>query len=217
MANATRAACFGLKSIGKLEAEQSNNNQMVRIMKRKITSLALIALLITGSISQMACGNATTIDRVGRVAVALAKGFSDEVAALKTAGLMGPKIDAAEKAGKKITAAAASLQAILDGAKTINSHDAAQIAGYISTISGAVGGLLQDPNFLGLGENSTIVKITKYTSIALTQLSLTLGAFFPPPTPGQVGISSADTKVVKTSAIKVQFPEPPAEVKALLK
>lgn len=163
-----------------------------------------------------ACGNTTTIDKVGKVAVALAKGFSDEVAALKTAGLTGPKIDAAERAAKKITAAADSLKAILDGAKTINSQDAAQIAVYISTISGEVGALLQNSNFLGLGENSTIVKITKYTSIALTQLSLTLGVFFPPPTPGQIGTSSANTKVVNTSAIKVDFPEPPPEVKALL-
>ena len=50
MANTTCAACFGLKSVGKLEAEQSYNNQMVRIMKRKITSLALVALLCFVSI-----------------------------------------------------------------------------------------------------------------------------------------------------------------------
>lgn len=185
-------------------------------MKRQIKVLSLVFLLVAGSISQIACGNSTTIDKVGRVAVALAKGFADEVAALKTAGLTGPKIDAAEAAGKKISAAAKSLNEILEGAKTINSHDAAQIAGYISTISGAVGGLLQNADFLGLGENSTIVKITKYTSIALTQLSLTLGVFFPPVPAGQIGVSSASVKTVKTSAIKVDFAEPPAEVKAIL-
>jgi hypothetical protein len=185
-------------------------------MKRQIKVLSLAFLLVAGSISQIACGNATTIDKVGRFAVLLAQGFSAEVASLKTAGLTGPKIDAAEKAGKKISAAADSLKAILDGAKTINSHDAAQIAGYISTITSAVGGLLQNADFLGLGENSTIVKIAKYTSIALTQLSLTLGVFFPPPAPGAISVSSASVKTVKTSAIKVHFPEPPAEVKAIL-
>jgi hypothetical protein len=181
---------------------------------RKLKTFALTALLIVGTLAQTACGNATTIDKVGRVAVLLAKGFSDEVAALKTAGLSGPKIDAAEAAGKKITAAAKSLDAILQGAKTINSRDAAEIAGYISTISGAVGALLQNSDFLGLGENSTIVKVTKYTSIALTQLSLTLGLFFPPVAPGQVVV--ADAKIVKTATIKVDFPEPPPEVKAML-
>jgi len=185
-------------------------------LKRQIKVLSLITLLIAGSISQAACGNSTTIDKVGRVAVALAKGFADEVAALKTAGLTGPKIDAAEKAGKKISAAADSLNAILQGAKTINSRDAAQIAGYISTITGEVGKLLQNSDFLGLGENSTIVKVTKYTSIALTQLSLTLGIFFPPPPAGAVAASGASVKVVKTSAIKIDFPEAPPEVKAIL-
>lgn len=183
-------------------------------MKRQIKVLSLAFLLVAGSISQIACGNTQTIDKVGRVAVLLAQGFTAEVAALKQAGLTGPKIDAAERAGKKISAAADSLNAILQGAKTINSHDAAQIAVYIATISNAVGGLLQNADFLGLGENSTIVKITKYTSIALTQLSLTLGIFFPPVPAGAIGVSSV--KTVKTSAIKVNFPEPPAEVKAIL-
>lgn len=185
-------------------------------MNRKLSAFSLMAILLVGTISQTACGNSTTIDKVGRVAVLLAKGFADEVAALKTAGLSGPKIDAAERAGKRISAAADSLNAILQGAKTINSRDAAQIAGYISTITGEVGKLLQNADFMGLGENSTIVKVTKYTSIALTQLSLTLGIFFPPPPAGAVAASGASVKVVKTSAIKVDFPEPPPEVKAML-
>jgi hypothetical protein len=185
-------------------------------MKRQIKAFSLVTLLIVGSIGQMACGNTQTIDKVGRVAVALAQGFADEVAALKTAGLTGPKIIAAERAATKISTAAKSLDAILAGAKTINSHDAAQIASYVATISGAVGSLLQDPNFLGLGENSTIVKVAKYTSIAVTQLSLTLAVFFPPAPAGAIGVSSANVKTVKTSAIKVEFPEPPAEVKAIL-
>jgi len=185
-------------------------------MKRNIKAFSLAALLLAGSISQVACGNETTIDKVGRVAVALAKGFSDEVAALKTAGLTGPKILAAERAAVKITAAANSLDAILQGAKTVNSNDAAQIASYVAVISGEVGRLLQDPNFLGLGENSTIVKVAKYTSIAVTQLSLTLAVFFPPPAPGQISASGVNVKTVKVSAIKVDFPEPPPEVKAIL-
>ena len=42
-------------------------------MRKQITSLALIALLVAGSISQAACGNTTTLDRVGRAAVNIAQ------------------------------------------------------------------------------------------------------------------------------------------------
>ena len=185
-------------------------------MKRKITSLALVALLFTGSISQIACGNGETLDKVGRYAVSLAKGFNDEVAALKAAGLTGKKIDAAEAAGKKISTAADSLSAILQGAKTVNSHDAAVIAAYISTITTTISALLQNPDFLGLGEGSTIVQVAKYTSVAALQISLTLGVFFPPPVPGQVGVSSAESKTVPASKIVIEFPEPPPAVKAIL-
>lgn len=183
---------------------------------RKLKTLTLVGILFIGAISQTACGNATTLDKVGRVAVALAQGFSDQVAALKAGGLTGSKLASAEAASKKITAAASSLKAILDGAKTINERDAAQIASYIATITATVGGLLQNPDFTGLGENEKIVKIARYTSIALNQLSLTLAVFFPPPPPGAV-LAADGGKFVATSKIKIEFAKPPVEVEALLK
>ena len=187
---------------------------MVKIMKRlKVFTLA--ALLVVGSVLQIGCGNAQTLDKVGRVAVLLAKGFSDEVVALKAAGVPADKLKKAEDAAAKFTVAADSLNRILANAKTIDQKDAAVVAGYIATITAEIGGLLQNPQFLGLGENTKLVKTAKYTSVALNQLSLTLAVFFPPPPPGAVAPAGGG-KSVAVKKIKVDFPEPPAEVKAML-
>ncbi len=183
---------------------------------RKLKTLALVGILFIGAISQTACGNTTTLDKVGRVAVALAQGFADQVRVLKDAGLDSKKIDTLDAASKKLNAAAKSLKEILDSGKTVNERDAVQIAAYVAVISTAVNSLLINPDFTGLGENSKIVKITKYTSIVLNQLSLTLAVFFPSPPPGAV-LAADGGKSVATSQIKIEFAKPPAEVEALLK
>lgn len=184
-------------------------------MKQHLKAFGLIAVLLVGSLSQTGCGNTQSLDKVGRAAVALAKGFSDEVAALKAAGLTGRRIDSAEAAARKLTAAADSLNAVLQNAKNINEKDAAAITGYAATITATIGGLLQNPDFLGFTESHILVKVARYTSVALNQLSLTLAIYFPPPAPG-VGVAADGGKTVAVSKIKVEFPEPPAEVKALM-
>lgn len=177
-----------------------------------------LALVLVFTFPLMACGNTATLDKVGRVAVLLAKGFSDEVVALKAAGVPADRLKKAEDAATKFTAAADSLDRILSNAKTIDGKDASAVAGYVATITAEIGGLLQNPQFLGLGEGSKLVKTARYTSVALNQLSLTLAVFFPPAPPGQTGVASvAESKSVPVGKVKVDFPEPPAEVRALLK
>lgn len=184
-------------------------------MKHELKALGLIAVLLVGSLSQVGCGNTQTLDKVGRVAVALAKGFSDEVAALKAAGVTGKRLEAAERAAKQMTAAADNLNAILQNAKNINEKDAAAVVGYAATITATIGGLLQNPDFLGLGESSLLVKVARYSSVALNQLSLTLAIYFPPKPPG-ASIASDGGKTIAVKKIKIEFPEPPAEVRALM-
>jgi len=183
---------------------------------KKLKAFGLIAVLVAGSLAQVGCGNSQSLDKVGRVAVALAKGFSDEVAALKAAGVTGRRLDAAERAAKQMTTAADSLNTLLQNAKNINEKDAAAVVGYAATITATIGGLLQNPDFLGFGENSLLVKVARYSSVALNQLSLTLAIYFPPKPPG-VGVASDGGKTIAVGKIKIEFPEPPAEVKALLK
>lgn len=182
---------------------------------KKLKAYGLIALLVIGSVAQVGCGNTQTLDKVGRVAVALAKGFSDQVAALKASGLTGARIDAAERAAKQLTVTADNLNAILQNAKNINEKDAAAVVGYAATITATIGGLLQNPDFLGFGENSLLVKVARYTSVALNQLSLTLAIYFPPKPLG-LSVASDGGKTIAVSKIKIEFPEPPAEVKALI-
>lgn len=184
-------------------------------MQNKLKAFGLIAVLLAGSLSQVGCGNTQTLDKVGRVAVALAKGFSDQVASLKASGLTGRRIDSAERAALQLTTAANAINGILQNAKNINEKDAAAISGYVATITATVGGLLQNPDFLGFSESHILVKVARYTSVALNQLSLTLAIYFPPPAPG-VGVASDGGKTIAVNKIKIEFPEPPAEIKALI-
>jgi hypothetical protein len=184
---------------------------------KSLKAFSLATILIFCTVTQTACGNAQTLDKVSRAAVALTRGFAAEVESLKNAGLTGKKIDVADAAAKKLTATADSLNAILQKAKTIDESDAAAIAGFVATITSTVGGLLQNPDFLGFTENHILVKITRYSAVALNQLSITLAIYFPPRPAGAIVAASAGGKVVAVSKIKVEIPEAPPEVQALLK
>ena len=185
-------------------------------MKRKLTSLALMALLIAGSISQAACGNTTTLDRVGRAAVNIAQAVVDEVAALKASGLTGPKLDRIEKSAVAFKTSADVLKDYLDGLKDVSDKDAAAITQQIAKAVNIANALLMNPDVLGLGEGSKLVQVLRYSGVALNQLSLSLAVFFPPPAAGQVGVSSVGGKTVAKAKIKVELSEPPPAVKAIL-
>lgn len=182
--------------------------------RRKLKTFALVTLLIVGSIAQTACGNATKLDRVGRVAVNLAQGLADQIAALEASGLDPTKLANLKRASSAFTASATALRDYLAGLKDVNERDAAAITQQIAKAVNIVGALLQNPDVLGLGEGATIVKVLRYTGVALNQLSLTLVVFFPPPAPG-VAVAAA-SKSIPISKIKIDFPEPPPDVKALM-
>lgn len=185
-------------------------------MHKQIKAWSLIALLTFASVLQMGCGNATTLDKVGRVAVNLAQGLADQIAALEASGLDPAKLARLKQSSAAFTASAKALKDYLDGLKDVNQKDAAAITQQIAKAVNIANALLQNPDVLGLGEGSTLVKTLRYTGVALNQLSLTLTIFFPPPPPGAVAASSDGGKTVAVSKIKVEFPEPPPEVKALL-
>lgn len=184
--------------------------------KSKLTSLLLIPILATATLFQTGCGNATTLDKVGRVAVNLAQGLADQISALEASGLDPAKLARLKQSSAAFTASAKALKDYLDGLKDVNEKDASQITQQIAKAVNIANALLQNPDVLGLGESSTLVKTLRYTGVALNQLSLTLTVFFPPPPPGSISASSAGGKTVAASKIKIDFPEPPAEVKAIL-
>lgn len=204
---------------GELEPERaavSAHVLQVRYMKRQIKVFSLAFVLVAGSISQIACGNATTLDKVGRVAVNLAQGLADQIAALEAGGLDSAKLVRLRQSSAAFTASAKALKDYLDGLKDVNQKDSAAITQQIAKAVNIANALLQNPDVFGLGENSTLVKTLRYTGIALNQLSLTLTVFFPPPPPGAVSASSAGGKTVAVAKIKIDFPDPPPEVKAML-
>lgn len=183
--------------------------------KSKLTSLLLIPILLTASLFQIGCGNTQKLEAVGRIAVQLAQGLSDQIAALEASGLPPTKLQVLKRGSAAFTASANTLNGLLTGLKDVDAKSAAAITAEIAKATAVISGLLQNPDVLGLDQSSTFVQVLKYSTVALYQLSLTLTAFFPPA--GQIGVSSASTKTVKASAISVEFPEPPAAVKALLK
>jgi len=185
--------------------------------KSKLTSLLLIPILLTASLFQIGCGNTQKLEAVGRIAVQLAQGLSDQIAALEASGLPPTKLQVLKRGSAAFTASANTLNGLLTGLKDVDAKSAAAITAEIAKATAVISGLLQNPDVLGLDQSSTFVQVLKYSTVALYQLSLTLTAFFPPAPAGQIGVSSASTKTVKASAISVEFPEPPAAVKALLK
>lgn len=185
-------------------------------MHRQIKAWSLIALLTFASVLQMGCGNATTLDKVGRVAVNLAQGLADQIAALEASGLDPAKLANLKHTSSAFMVSAVALRDYLSGLKDVSEKDAAVITQQIAKAVNIVGALLQNPDVLGLGEGTTIVKVLRYTGVVLNQLSLTLTIFFPPPPPGAVAASSDGRKTVAARKIKVEFPEPPPEVKAIL-
>lgn len=184
-------------------------------MKRKITSLALIALLITGSVMQMACGNSATLARVGNVAVQLAFGFESEVNALAAAGLLkGAKLDALKQNVAAAKTSATALNTYLLGLREVNANDKAQITQKVAELAAIIGSVLTSQEAFGLSEDQAVVKVLRYATISLNQVALVIAALKIP----AAGVASVgQPSAISVSKIKVQFTEPPPEVKALLK
>lgn len=183
--------------------------------KSKLTAMLLIPILMVVSLFQTGCGNTQKLEAVGRIAVQLAQGLSDQIGALEASGLPPAKLQGLKRGSAAFTASAKTLNGLLTGLKDVDARSAAAITAEIANATAVINGLLQNPDVLGLDQSSTFVQVLKYSTVALYQLSLTLTVFFPPAPAGQIGTSS--TKTVKASAISVEFPEPPAAVKAILK
>ena len=184
---------------------------------RKIKSLALIALLTVGTLAQTACGNSTTLDRVGIVGKGIAQAVEDQYLALKAAGASDAKLAPIKRAVDLLKATTTTLDERLQALKIVDEKSAAEILGYSAQTAAIIGGLLQNPDVLGLGEKSAFVQILRWGSIVAQQLSVTLRAFFPPPPAGALVAASGSGKSVSARKIKIVSVEPPAEMAKYLK
>lgn len=178
---------------------------------KKLTSSFLAVLLIFASITQTGCGNEQTLARVGAVAVQLAAGFESEVAAIEAAGLIKDAAKLAnlkQKAGALKTATKA-LNDYLLSLSSVNQNNKAEIARKIGEATSIVNGLLLNPDVVGLSDDATVVKVLKYASITLQQISLTIAALNPP----AAGIaSSGQSSGIPINKIKISVSQPPDEI-----
>jgi hypothetical protein len=128
-------------------------------MKRKFTTLALITLLSLASVSQTACGNDTSLARVGNVAVQLAFGFESEVNSLAAAGLLsGDKLARLNRNVSAVKLSAAALNTYLLGLKEVNANDKAQITQKVAEMAAIIGSVLTSQEAFGLNENQAVVR-----------------------------------------------------------
>lgn len=179
-------------------------------MKRKITSLALVALLTLGAISQAACGNDATLARVGNVAVQLAAGFEGEVNSLVAAGLLkeGPKLNALRQRVSAAKTSAAALNTFLLGLKEVNAGDKAAITQKIAELTAIISGVLINQEGFGLSEDTSVVSILRYATVSLNQLALVIAALNPPAA-GIAAAGAGKASGIPVEKIKVEFSEPP--------
>jgi len=186
-------------------------------MKRKIYTSLLAALLLTTSITQIGCGNAQTLERVGLVAVQLAIGFESEINAIEASGLIkdAAKLANLKQKAQALKASTNALNSFLLGLKEVNEKDKAQITTKVSEALSIITNLLQNPDVLAFPEDSSIVKFLRYGSITFQQVALIIAALKPPSGAGTA--SAGQPKGIPVSSIKIELPEPPPEVKKHLR
>lgn len=173
----------------------------------KIKNITLSLVLIFSTLLTTACGNTTTLARVGAGFQQAAKGFKAEVASLRAAGLLTPeKLARLDKRADGIITAADTLKEYLDTLPGITAGNKAEIIGKIGEASSLIAGLLQNQDLTGLPSNNLAVQILTFASITLQNASIVIaGIQAPPASRSAVSVQSAgiplETIKVKTAKI----------------
>lgn len=148
-------------------------------MRIKNTLLSLV--LIFSTLMASACGNETTLARVGAGFQQAAKGFKAEVASLKAAGLLTPeKLARLDKRADGIITASDTLKEYLDTLSGITAGNKAEIIGKIGEASSLIAGLLQNQDLTGLPSNNLAVQILTFASITLQNASIVIAGIQAP-------------------------------------
>jgi len=147
----------------------------------KLGSWMLASLLLLGTLSQTACGNATTLERVGATVVQVSKGITAEAASLRAAGLLTPaKLDALDKKAKAIEVSANALQSYLNSLPGVNAANRAEVVSKVGETLSLVSALVQNPDVLSLPPDNLFVKILTFGNITLQNVAVVLAAINPP-------------------------------------
>lgn len=142
---------------------------------------SLVALLLGAAICQTACGNATTLARVGATVVQVSKGITAEAASLRASGLLTPaKLDALDKKAKAIEVSAAALQSYLNSLPGVNASNKADVVSKVGETLSLVSALAQNADVIGLPPDNLFVKILTFGNITLQNVAVVLAALNPP-------------------------------------
>ncbi len=175
---------------------------------RKLKSIALIALLTVGTLAQTACGNATTLAKVGAGFKQAAAGFKAEVGSLKASGLLtDAKFAELDKRANGLITAADALNAYLNSLPGVTAGNRGEVLGKIAEATGLVRGLIQNPDLLALPANNLAVKILLFADITLQNFAIVLAGLNPP----AAGVSAVGVGdgAIPLSTIKAKVPPVP--------
>lgn len=179
-------------------------------------SFLLMGALIFGAMTQTACGNATTLERVGATVVQVSKAITAEAASLRAAGLLTPaKLDALDKKAKAIEVSAQALQSYLNSLPSVNAANKAEVLSKIGETLSLVSGLAQNADVVGLPSDNLFVKILTFGNITLQNAAIAIAALNPPSPRARRGTSSAGSNPGAQAAedgvplSSVKFPSAP--------
>ena len=151
-------------------------------IRKTIQSLLMTLALVGLTLPLAACGNKTTLDRIGNVAVAAATAFD----AALVQYLAGKSISEAtyqklKPKAEALIAEAKAYDVLIDGYAVIGPNDIGAITFQTAQLVAKFRGTLQDGATWGLSPNSTAIKVLNFAVDSLTVASAIFAGLFPPP------------------------------------
>lgn len=192
---------------------------MKKNLLKKCTSLLLVVLLVATSMSQIACGKATTLARVGAVFVQGSLAYKAELQSLHVGGLLtDAKFAELDVQAGEIVTSAQALADYLNGLPGVTSTNKAELLQKIAEGLGLARGVFANANLVGLPANSTALKIIQIAILTLDNAAVAIAATNPPPssTASFSTIGGGSDGSVPLSGVKVKLPAIPKDVKAAL-
>lgn len=188
---------------------------------RKLRIVLITAALLLNGLLFTACDDKTkaTLDRVGSVSKILARGYNDQIIALKAGNADPAKLATAERLGRTLTITTDALDAYLASLKDVDGTNVAEVSQKIGLALGIVNQILLNPDVRAIDANSKFAQILGWASTGFTVATTTLAALFPQKAPGEVSFSSVggSSKSIPASKITFDIPAPPPAVAELLK
>lgn len=184
-------------------------------MVKKLTISCLILALI---LPLTACGNSTTLARIGAISVQAAAGYKAELASLRVANLLTEaKFQRLDRQADALNVAAKALETYLNGLEGVTKENKAQILSKVAELVGLVSAIATNPDLIGAKADSTAVKILQIAIITLQNASIVV-AGLQPPSSNRSAVATADAKPpIALDSVKIQTAKVPKEAEKYFK